>query len=89
MAAGKKSAEDLSKDLEALDKRIVAQEEQLRRLKDSRRKLRKKISEAQADELMDILETHEIPFEAAKDILARARQANEEREVEPDGAEQS
>lgn len=82
MAAGKKSAKALEKDLEVLDKRIAAQEEQLRRLKGSRKKLRKKISETQADELMDILETHEIPFEAAKDILARAKQADREEDTQ-------
>ena len=86
MATGKKSAQDLEQDLAALDKRITAQEEQLRRLKDSRKKLRRKISETQAGELMGILETHEIPFEAAKDILARAKQANREEDTEDERA---
>lgn len=81
MAASKKSAEALQKDLSRLDKQIEGLEQKLRQYRDNRKKLKAKINEAQGNELIGLLEEHEIPFEAAKDILASARQIrNEEAE---------
>lgn len=73
MATAKKSAEALSKDFKKLDERIAGLERQLQRYRAARKKLQAKISEAQANELLGIMEAHEIPFEAAKDILAAAK----------------
>lgn len=81
MAASKKSAEALQKDLSRLDKQIEELEQKLRQYRSNRKKLKAKINEAQGNELIGILEEHEITFEAAKDILASARQIkNEEAE---------
>ncbi len=74
MAAPKKSVEALEKELKAAERRTEAAEEQLRRCREIRKKLRAKLAEAKAGELLNIIETHEIPFEAAKDILAGAKQ---------------
>lgn len=82
MATSKKSVAALQKDLETLDERIEALEQQLRRYRDSRKKLKARIHEVQGSELIGILAQHEIPFEAAKDILASARQIKNE-EVGP------
>lgn len=78
MAASKKSAQALQKDLERLDKQISGLEQKLRQYRDSRKKLKAKINEARGSELIGILEEHEIPFEAAKDILASAKQIRDE-----------
>lgn len=80
MAASKKSAQALEKELEVWDRRVKAAEEQLRRCREGRKRLRAKLAEAQAGELLDIIETHEIPFEAAKDILAAAKNTTEQEE---------
>ena len=80
MAVSKKSAEALQKDLSILDKRIEALDQQLRALRDKRKKLRARIAETQASELMVILEEREISFEAAKDILASAKEFRKEAE---------
>lgn len=76
-----KSTEALQKDLETLDKRIGGLEQQLRRCRDSRKKLMTRIGEAQTAELMSILAQREISFAAAKDILAAAKLNDGEEET--------
>lgn len=80
MAASKKSIASLQKDLAATEKRIKATEELLRRYRESRKKLRAKIKETQAGELLGILEEREMSFEDARDILRTVSMQNEEDE---------
>lgn len=74
MAASKKSVEALEKELETAQRRTQAAEEQLRRCREVRKRLRAKLAEAKAGELLSIIETHELTFEDARDILAAAKQ---------------